>query len=695
MVRTWIPLSDGLPAIGVSGIVIHPTDPDIIWILTGDGDAGDTKSIGVLKSTNGGVTWYTTGLSWDVTEGVRGYKLIMDPSNYNELWAVTDDGLYKTTNGGTTWAQMYAGSFRDLEFRPYNSNTMYLCTSSSFYRSIDGGNGWSLITSGLPTGENRICIGVTPGNTSYVYLLCGPDTGVGTYKGVYRSTNSGLNFTTQSTTPNILGYSSTGMDDASQSHYDLAIAVHRSSYWYVMSGGINTWRSSNYGVSWSLMSMWDTPAGDYTHADIHALEINPLNNRLYCGSDGGIFYSDNFGGDWVDISSDLEPTQWYRIAGTPGNANLIIGGTQDEGSNKFTGSATITHMYGADGMDCMIDYNNNSIMYFSTQDGGLRKSTNGGNTSSYIAPTYGDWVTPYMMHPTNPLIIYGGFYNGVWKSTDGGSNWTNTGGVTWAAELVHGVNNTNIIYATGGTYVVRSANGGSSWTTISGGLPGYSITGIEIDHQDANQVWVTLAGYGAGQKVYKTSNASAATVVWSNISGTLPNTVVNCIETDNNGPDDAIYIGTDIGVFYRDATLGDWVPFSNWLPTVLVFDLVIHESQNYITAGTYGRGLWRSSTYTDCSTSWNLCCNGNPGYAYYQASDSITSTRVFNEGVGQEAIYKAANRVILRDGFNVTGGSKFKALLGPCGGGVPESEGAQGPVIGTYAGPMPELLNEE
>ena len=188
---TWTPLSDGLPAIGVSGIVIHPTDPDIIWILTGDGDAGDTKSIGVLKSTNGGVTWYTTGLSWDVTEGVRGYKLIMDPSNNNELWAVTDDGLYKTTNGGTTWAQMYAGSFRDLEFKPGTSNTMYLCTINSFYRSIDGGNGWSLITSGLPTGENRTCIGVTPGATNYVYLLCGPDTGTGTFKGVYRSTNVG------------------------------------------------------------------------------------------------------------------------------------------------------------------------------------------------------------------------------------------------------------------------------------------------------------------------------------------------------------------------------------------------------------------------------------------------------------------------------------------------------------------------
>ncbi len=78
---SWTNLCDGLPAIGVSGIVIHPTNANIIYILTGDGDGGDTKSIGVLKSTNGGTTWETTGLSWGINENVRGYKLRMSPSN--------------------------------------------------------------------------------------------------------------------------------------------------------------------------------------------------------------------------------------------------------------------------------------------------------------------------------------------------------------------------------------------------------------------------------------------------------------------------------------------------------------------------------------------------------------------------------------------------------------------------------------
>jgi hypothetical protein len=174
----------------------------------------------------------------------------------------------------------------------------------------------------------------------------------------------------------------------------------------------------------------------------------------------------------------------------------------------------------------------------------------------------------------------------------------------------------------------------------------------------------------------------------------LPNTPVNCIVTDDGlGTDNVLYIGTDIGVFYRDASMSDWIPFTNWLPVVPVFDLEINNTSNVITAGTFGRGLWRSSTYTACQTDWNLCCNGFDGYSYYQASNFITSSRTFNAGVGQEAFYKAGNYITLTQGFKVQNGSKFKAFLGACGPGVPSFDG--GTLTGTYGGPMPELLGEE
>ncbi len=178
----------------------------------------------------------------------------------------------------------------------------------------------------------------------------------------------------KSTTPNILGYSDVGGDDADQNSYDHCFAISRTDVADMVTGAINCWKNENYGATgfWVLSSMWNNhPGADYTHADIHALEINPLNNWLYCGSDGGFFRSTDFGENWTDLSNGLEITQNYRIAGVDANSNLIINGTQDNGSNKWTGGATMLHVLGADGMDCMIDFSNNNILYNSTQFGGL------------------------------------------------------------------------------------------------------------------------------------------------------------------------------------------------------------------------------------------------------------------------------------------------------------------------------------
>ncbi|MCF8369439.1 MAG: hypothetical protein K9G76_10390 [Bacteroidales bacterium] len=676
---TWTNLCDGLPAIGVSGIVVQYNNANNIYILTGDGDGGDTKSIGVLKSTNGGTTWATTGLSWDITNNVQGYKLLMHPSNSNILFAVTNTGLFRTSNAGLSWDEEDTGSWRDCEFKPGDPNTMYL-SGSSFKRSTDNGLNWTSITSGVPTGTSRMEIGVTPNNSSYVYLLSGPGgPASGQFKGVYRSFDSGLNFGLKTDTPNILNSSVDGSGTSSQYTYDLAIAISPIDVADVITGGINVWKSVDFGLSFTIKTHWNTGTAsayglEYSHADIHELKYNTLNNYLYCGSDGGIFRSIDHGETWTDLSSGLNPMQFYKIASTPATTSLIIGGTQDNGSNNWSGGTSVTHMYGADGMDCMIDHSNSNIMYFSSQNGGLRKSTNGGSTSSSIKPSgsSGSWVTPYVMNPSNSSIIYAG-YSDIYKSTNGGSTWSLVTSYSGSGAIAHGTNNTSRVYASSGSTIVMTTDAGATWSNISAGLPGYTITGITINPDNSPEVWVTLGGFNDGEKVYRSGNAG---VSWVNMTGALPNIIVNCIAfEDNNGaPDDAVYIGTDIGVFYRDLNLGEWIPFGNWLPTVPVFDLEIHQTAELITAGTYGRGLWRSSTYTDCTTSWTLAGTAAAGYSYYQASDYITSYRVFDQGVGQEGYFKAANKVTLTTGFQVTGGSKFRAWNAPCGAGIPENE---------------------
>ena len=601
---TWSPMSDVLASIGVSGIAVDHSTPSTIYILTGDGDGFDTYSIGIMKSTDSGSTWSTTGLSWGVTNFNRGYKLLMHPTNSSIMIAATTTGLLKTTDGWASWSTVQAGSFRDIEFKPANPATVYAATADNFYRSLNTGASWSLISTGLPTLEDRAAIAVSPANNNTVYYLAGPggSGGTGTYKGMYISTNSGLTFNTQSSTPNVLGYSNSGNDSSSQSTYDLALAVNPNNIFNTILGGINIWRSTDGGVNNTCITNWFEPPGgfQYVHADIHELVYNPVDSRLYCGSDGGVSYSTNNGLTWTNIWNGLQIMQFYKIVGVEANQNLLICGSQDNGSNKYTGTTTIQHILGGDGMDCMIDYNNNNILYYSFQNGGLQRSTDGGSTSTGIQPggSTGDWVTPYGMDATNPNIIYGG-YSDVYRSTNGGTSWTNLGSDGRGA-LAIGINDPARLYASESNTIQTSANTGGSWTTITGPWPTLTITSIAVDPTNANRVWVTLGGYTSGQMVYESVDAG---VSWTNISGALPNTPALSIVYENTGgsPMDAVYVGMGVGVYYRSAVTA-WTLYNTGLPNVPNFDLQINHTNSKIRTGTYGRGLWETPLFAADST---------------------------------------------------------------------------------------------
>lgn len=625
---TWTPLSDTLASIGISGIAVDHSNPNTIYILTGDGDGGNTQSIGIMKSTDGGSTWNTTGLTWGITNFNRGYKLLMHPTNSNIMFAATTAGLLRTTDGWNTWSTAINGDFRDIEFKPGTPATMYACTASTFFRSIDTGVNWGAIGTGLPSGENRSAIAVTPANANFVYYLAGPggSGGGGTFNGLYRSTDSGVSFSTMSTTPNILGHDINGNGTSDQSWYDLAIAADPNNANTIITGGVNIWRSTNGGANHSLIAHWFSPNGTpYVHADIHDLVFNPLNNALYCGSDGGISVSTNGGQTWTNIWNGLQIMQFYKIAGVESNQNLIIGGTQDNGSNKYTGSMTIQHILGGDGMDCMIDYNNTNTLYYSFQNGGLQRSTNGGNTSTGIQPggSTGAWVTPYAMDATNPNIIYGG-YDDVYRSTNQGNTWTNLGSDGRGAFAV-GINNPARLYAAVNNTIQTSANTGGSWTTITGPWPNLTITDIAVDPANASRVWITLGGYTSGQKVYESTNAGSS---WTNISGSLPNTPALSITYENTGgtPMDAMYVGMGVGVYYTSDVTA-WTLCGTGLPNSPVYDLEINHTNGKIRAATHGRGLWEAALFGACdvlvsnvTTTSPSCPGGNDGTLTVSAS---------------------------------------------------------------------------
>jgi hypothetical protein len=242
--------------------------------------------------------------------------------------------------------------------------------------------------------------------------------------------------------------------------------------------------------------------------------------------------------------------------------------------------------------------------------------------------------------------------------------------------MAMGTSNTSRIYASSGSTINRSDDAAATWVNVSAGLPGYVITFIAVDPGNSLNVFVTLGGYNPGQKVYESTDGG---VNWTNISGSLPNIPVNCIAYENtsSAPADALYIGNDVGVFYRDDNHTDWIPFRNGLPTVPVFDIEINELSGVLTVGTFGRGLWRSALFSTCAGNLGLDVSNDPsnpnytGYQFYEASNSITSSRIITGGVGTDVQYKADNYVKLTTGFHAKQHNLFQAKLGPCNTGAP------------------------
>jgi hypothetical protein len=593
--------TDGLASIGVSDVAIDPNNTNIMYIATGDGDAGDTYALGVLKTTDGGLTWNTTGLSWSVTNNRTTSRLLIDPSDSQKVIAATSNGIYRTTNGGTSWTQVQTGSFKDLDFHPSNPLIVY-ATGASYFRSADGGATWTNITSGLPTTDvTRMALAVSANNSSYVYILAGKSSDAG-MRGVYRSTDAGLTFTAQYTGPlNLMGWDPAGTDAGGQAWYDLVIEADPNNANIIYTGGVNVWKSSNGGTSWALAGHWYGGGGaPYVHADIHAMAFVPGTTRLLVGCDGGVFTTTNGGPNFSDISSNLQIAQQYRLSVSQTNANLVLSGWQDNGTNLKNGS-TWTRPIGGDGMECIINPSNSSIMYGELYYGDIRKSTNGGvSFSTQVCSSGGTgvnengaWVTPYVLG-SNPAHLYVGKTR-VYKSIDNGATFTSLAafGTGVINALCVAPANNNYIYASKGGTMYRSIDNGATFSTVTG-LPGNYITYICTNSSNAQEVYVTVSGFNSGVKVYKSTNAGTS---WTNISGALPNIPANCIVYQTGSASNALYVGTDAGVYYRDDVIGNWVPYMNGMPNVVVDELEIQYNTNTIVAATYGRGTWSAPLY--------------------------------------------------------------------------------------------------
>ena len=600
--NNWTTNTDNLPVMGISSIVIHPVNNQIMYIATGDGDGADTYSIGVLKSIDGGNTWNTTGLSYGVNQSKRINKLIMNPNFPDSLVAATNNGITISPDGGATWNSTLTGRMRDVEFNPNNPSVIYAALDASsgaskIYRTTNGGAGWTILGGGLPTGGlDRILLGVTKDNPDVVYaLIANSDNG---FYGFYKSVDMGDTWSTQFDCPdyntgcNILGRKTDGTSEGGQSWYDMSLAISPNDENIIYAGGIALWESSDGGQSWNIEASSGSGGYAYMHVDQHALEYNPINDALYAGNDGGFYKYVDFLNDWIDISDGLEISQFYRLGISKSNSDILVAGAQDNGTERLSSSGWDA-IRGSDGMECIIDPYDTDIIYSSSQYGGLKITYDGGNNWSNFKPVSydGSWVTPYKMHPLNNNMVVAG-YDEVYCTKTGGAFWDSISNNQMGSVKIIALapSDQDVIYAATYSTLYVTFNGGVNWTRIDNGLPN-SISDVTVSANDPNWVWVTCSNYTAGDKVYESTDGGNT---WSNISGSnLPNLPVNCIVFQDLTNDD-LYIGTDVGVYHKDNGMSDWQPFMTGLPNVQVDELEIHYGAGKIRAATYGRGIWES-----------------------------------------------------------------------------------------------------
>jgi photosystem II stability/assembly factor-like uncharacterized protein len=378
----------------------------------------------------------------------------------------------------------------------------------------------------------------------------------------------------------------------------MSITVSPTNSSQVFVGGVVPLRSDNAGASWQVIRGPNSFPGPVVHVDVHDLQAT--GGSLFAATDGGLHRSTDGGATWTDLSQRLVVAQIYHFDISEQNPSLVYTGEQDNGLNRLNGGKWEHVQVGDWGQ--LVIHPQSTDLVFAGSNGDDVKTLDG--FQNFIVPVN---VTNersnfpgaiFAVDPNDLQIAYAGYQN-FFKSVEFGDSgtWNKmtgfTDNMTFDAIAV-APSNPQVIYASrsdsSNSMVIRSTTGGSNFGIVSGnGLPNKTVTDIAIDPANPDRVWVTLQN-SPGQTVYRTENGGAS---WTNYTGSLTTTSGQAI-VYRKGSNDAVFVGTNAGVFVRDAADPDWTPFNTNLPNAIVSDLAINYASGELRAATYGRGVWKT-----------------------------------------------------------------------------------------------------
>jgi photosystem II stability/assembly factor-like uncharacterized protein len=605
----------------VTTIVQDPNDLNTLYLGTGEGWFGGEayRGDGIYKSTDGGDSWVR--LQATNNSGFVFIQRLLFTHDGNLLASTRDVGVQMTIDGGNTFSRVLGNGSQGFSNRAADLGvtsdgtifaSMGIRAQDGIYRSEDGGFQWDFLDLGIENYE-RIEIATSQNDPDIIMALVqdGQNNECGW---ILRSTDKGETWQQK----NVPTFSQNFARD--QAWYDLSIAIDPNDNNRVYIGGINLYRTTNGGNSWSQMSEWYTGTNNqYVHADQHYAEfMDGSSDNMYFGNDGGVWITQNASASTPtirDISQGYVSTQFYACDIHPeGGNDFYIAGAQDNGSiwlNK-PGLDDGIDVSGGDGAYCHINQINPNFMVVSSQYGGFRATTNGNFNSldSYFQP--GDeeiaFINPTDMDDVNNFL-YSGHLEGEFYRTNL---------VTKAAAAIKipqlfadqvsalevDPNNSNLLYlGTDEGNIVRVTNPRSD--NPSGELlrsgSGY-VRNVNVDPLNSDRILATYSNYGV-QSVYFSEDQGST---WTSIEGDLPDMPVRWgvfSPADNK----EVILGTELGVWQGtiDGSSTSWSNISPEIGLARVDMIKYRKSDLELLAGTYGKGLYTTSRFAVPSISFN------------------------------------------------------------------------------------------
>jgi len=651
---TFTPIFDSYGSFSIACVELAPSDDNIVWVGTGENN--NQRSVaygdGVYRSIDGGKSFTNMGLKKSEHIG----NIIIHPTDPNTVWVAAygpvwsaggERGVYKTTDGGKTWERTLFISdetgISEIAIDPTNPDILYAAAhqrrrhewtyigggpESTIHKSTDGGKTWREIASGLPQGEmGRIGLAVSPVDPNYVYAII---EGRGDKGGFFRSTNKGENWSKMS-----------GFNTSGNYYQEIVCDPFDKNKVFAMDTYLH--HTEDGGKNFKMTGE------NKKHVDNHAMWIDPNNSDHWIvGCDGGIYETYTHAKEWR-YYDNIPIIQFYKVA-TDNDYPFynIYGGTQDNnsmGGPAATGNVTgivnldwyITN--GGDGFESAIDPKDPNIVYAQAQYGWLVRFDKASGEKVPIQPLPGkgedayrwNWDAPLFVSPHDHKTIYFAA-NKVFKSSNRGDDWQvispdltqqidrnklEVMGQVWTMDAVMKNASTTIygnivaldespkkkglLFAgTDDGLIQISENDGGSWTKMLSfpGVPANTrVNMLTASMHNENEVFAVFNNHRSGDFKPYIMKSSDKGKTWVSISSNLPERgSVYCIKQDFIDPN-LLFVGTEFGAYFSNDGGKNWTKLGG-LPTIAIYDLDIQQREHDLVAASFGRGFYVLDNYS-------------------------------------------------------------------------------------------------